>query len=241
MRKFNVLFMFCLFLLIGFGLSSCSKDGDNISTEDPIDEDPIDEGDPVGTVYFETNFNDMVWGGDYIANERGPRPYFIADPNQGGLRVIDESRDPEDSTPGTDGSMDFFEFMAPSYFVLRGFEGWNGNKVYEKPGYIKIGTSASRDAFVATPVFSEINEDQVKLNVSFKVAKWSGASDNVYIEIMGGGTASVQSVLATSHTSWDERTFTINNATPNTRIRFVADPTMDGRFFLDDIVVSKAE
>lgn len=240
MKKINVLLMCCLFLIIGFGFSSCSKDSDNLPDEDPIGEDPVD-GDPVGTVYYENNFDKMVWGGDYIANERGPRPAFKQDPAQNNLRVIDESIDPTDSTPGTDGSMDFFEFMAPSYFVLCGFEGWDGNKVYEKPGYIKIGTSASRDAFVATPVLSEIKEDRVRLNVSFKLAKWSGASDNVYIEITGGGTPSVQSVLVTSHTSWDERSFTINNATANTRIRFVSDPSMDGRFFLDDIVVSKAE
>lgn len=235
MKRNSALFVFSFLASILFCFTSCSKDGpDNIPDDEP-------DGDPVGTVYFEANFDKMVWGGDYVANERGSRPFFIPDPDQNNLRVVDESREPEDSTPGTDGSMDFFEYMAPSYFALTEFEGWDGNKVYERPGYIKIGTSASRDAFVATPVFSEIAEDRVNLKVTFKMAIWANASQTVYVEVSGGGAASVQSVPVTSSTSWESKEFSIINATSNTRIRFVSDPTMDGRFFLDDLVVSKAE
>jgi len=241
MRSLKVFFSFCLCLFIGIGLHSCSKDGAEGELEDLIENEDDVDVDPIGTVYFETSFDAMVWGGNYITNERGLRPAFMQDPDQNNLRVIDESAEPVDSTPGTDGSMDFFEYMAPSYFVLREFEGWTGNKVYEKPGYIKVGTSASRDAFVATPAFAEISEERVNLKVVFKIARWGGASDQVYIEIIGGGIASVQSVPVNSHSSWDDGEFIINNATPNTRIRFVSDPYMDGRFFLDDIVVSKAE
>src|SRR5690606_13384378 len=161
MRSLKVFFSFCLCLFIGIGLHSCSKDGAEGGLEDLIENEDDVDVDPIGTVYFETRFDAMAWGGNYITNERGPRPAVMQDPDQNNLRVIDESAEPVDSTPGTDGSMDFFEYMAPSYFVLREFEGWTGNKVYEKPGYIKVGTSASRDAFVATSAFAEISEERV--------------------------------------------------------------------------------
>ena len=137
--------------------------------------------------------------------------------------------------------MDFFEYMAPSHFVLTGFEGWDGKKVYERPGYIKVGTSSSRDAFVVTPSLSEISKDGINLTVAFKIAHWQNASETVYIEVMGGGVPSVSSVAVTSHDAWQAKEFTVENATSDTRIRFVCDPTMDGRFFLDDLVISKAE
>ena len=242
MKTFKVLLMWCIVLVVGFGLYSCSKDNDDPIEEDPIEEeDPVDEGDPIGTVYYENSFDDMVWGGDYIGGADGIRGFWVRDPDQDDLRVINESREPEEVTAGTDGSMDFFVHMAPSYLELRGFEGWDGSKVYERPGCIKVGTGGSRDGFVATPILSEITEDRVNLEVSFKLAKWSTASDNVYIEVEGGGEASVESVPVTSHTSWDERSFTINDATSSTRVRFVTDPDRDGRFFLDDLVISKTE
>src|SRR5690606_32816356 len=98
MKTFNVLWLSCLFLFVGLGASSCSK-GDNGA---PDEEEPGVETDPVGTVYYENNFDAMVWGGNYITNEPGPRPAFKQDPNQNNLRVIDESVAPTESTPGTD-------------------------------------------------------------------------------------------------------------------------------------------
>ncbi|PRD48748.1 hypothetical protein [Sphingobacterium haloxyli] len=209
--------------------ASCSKD----------ENDDRDVEDPVGTVYFEERFDKMEWGGDYIANERGLRAVYIQ--NEDGKNIIDESQPPVDCAPTTDGSGDFYYHMADSYLINRRMIDWDGDKVYERPGYIKVGTGASRNAYLVTPSFTEIPEEGANVEVSFNLARWTTASPQVFIEIVGGGTASVEYVETPEPAAWEAITFTINGATPETKVRFVCDPRYDGRFFLDDVVVSKAE
>lgn len=218
--------VFLSLLTLAVILGSCSKD-------------EIDVEDSVGTVYFEERFDKMEWGGDYIANERGLRAVYTQD--EDGKNIIDESQSPVDCAATTDGSGDFYYHMADSYLIDRRMIDWDGDKVYERPGYIKVGTGSSRNAYLVTPPFKEIPEEGANVEVSFNLARWTTASPQVFIEIVGGGAASVEYVETPEPAAWEAIAFTINGATPRTRVRFVCDPRYDGRFFLDDVVVSKVE
>lgn len=226
----KILFSILAFMII---FISCSKEDTEIIDK----EDETETGDPVGTVYFKEHFDKMVSGGDYIANERGFRWIFIR--NEKNLAIIDKSQPPEECSPATDGSGDFFLHMDISYLTDIGIADWEGSKVYERPGHIKIGTSTSRDAYVTTPALKAISEEKVDVEVVFNIARWPNASTQVFIEIAGGGIASVEFVEVKKPSSWEEAKFIINDATPKTKIRFMCDPRDESRFFLDDIVVTK--
>src|SRR5690606_29497922 len=131
-------------------LWSCSKD------KDPIQED---EGDAIGTVYLDEKFDKMIWGGDYVKQLTGVKGVFIRDENN--KYIIDESKPVDECSIGSDGCPDFFDTASEAYKTLRGINNWDGWKVYERPGYLKVGTSTSRDAFVSTPPLKDINDEKV--------------------------------------------------------------------------------
>ena len=193
---------------------------------------------PLGTVYFEENFDKMQWGGDYVNSQSGIKGAFIKD--EDGKLIIDTSQPVGVSTDGTDGSNDLIAGMAESYRESRGFSGWDGLRIYERPGYIKISTAGSSDGHVVTPALSSIGSETVNVKVSLDMATWSTSSDNVYIEVLNAGVASVEFIEVTNAKSWANKAFFITGATAETKIKFLADKTMQGRFFIDNIVVEKS-
>lgn len=233
MKKWNLTLKSIAVVLMAASVWSCGKD-DNPPIEDE------DTGDTVGTVYFEENFEKMVWGGDYIKQEEGIRGGFLTDGDNN--YIINPDEDTRVVTMHTDGAPDFFQRVALAYQILRGIDGgWGGHLVYERPGYIKIGTASSRDAFIRTPPMAEINESSVKLKVTADLAIWEDASENIKVFIINGGVPSVNEVQVSTHDSFTEVEFEVANATSNTQIEFKSDPTTHGRFFVSSIKVTKAE
>ena len=216
---------------------SCGKE-DNTP---PVVEDEDDEElvDPVGTVYFEENFDKMIWGGDYLGQKVGVKGDFKRDANN--QYIIDEDKPIAECAINTDGCPDFFAAVSPVYIKQRGLEGWDGNKVYERPGYLKCGTASAKDTYITTPALEGINEDRVKLNVSMDLAIWGESYETFHIEVLNGGIPSVSQLQVSTTRDWTKKEFTVSNATKNTKISISVDPIEGGRFFLGNVKITKAE
>lgn len=232
-KLFLLKFMSICLLASTVCIVSCTKD-------ETIPEEDVEENlDPVGTVYLDEKFDKMIWGGDYILQEPGVRGEFIRDADN--KWINDDTQPTSEVVPNLDGSSDFFDTVSEAYRKLRGLDGWEGWKVYERPGYLKLGTASSDDGFIRTPSL-EINRGTVELKVSVDLAIWIGASETIGINIVGGGTPSTNQLDVTASDGWTTKEFTVSNATPSTRIELVSDPAEGaGRFFVDNFLVIKSE
>ena len=199
---------------------------------------------PGNVIYLQKNFDRLVLGGYHVGKAAGL--HLVGEwPTVDGKRVLPEN--PEYATSGTantDGTGDYFATMHPSFVADRGLEGWSGMRVYERPGYPKIGTAGSTDGYLATPPLSAIDgTDDIK--VTFKAARWSenASSDQhakLMIKISNGGTAEIEGTEIDLTPDWQEFTFIVQDATPETVIEFRAKAQANNRFMLDDIVVRKS-
>ena len=195
----------------------------------------------VSVVYFEQHFGLMLWGGDCVADLAGIKGVFMTTADGS---VIDETKAVVACTAGTDGSSDLTSTMAPSYRDLRGFTGWTGKRVYERPGFIKIGTATSTDGYLVTPALSNILVSKTNVTVSLKVSQYYQDSNGVlYITVLNGGTSSMAefTMKPGSDRAWETVNFTITDATPDTQIKFSAAAVAARRFSIDDIIVSQAD
>ena len=195
----------------------------------------------VSVVYYEQHFNLMVWGGDCVAGLEGIKGGFIG---ATGASVIDETKPVVACSAGTDGSSDLTSTMDPSYRDLRGFTGWTGKRVYERPGYIKIGTATSTDGYIVTPALSNILVAKTNVNVSLKVSQYYQDNNGVlYITILNGGTSSIAeyTMRPGPEMVWETLNFTITDATPDTQIKISAAAVASRRFSVDDLVVTQAD
>jgi len=195
----------------------------------------------LAVVYYEQHFDLMIWGGDCVAGLEGIKGAFIG---AAGASVIDETKPVAACSSGTDGSSDLTSTMAPSYRDLRGFTGWTGKRVYERPGFIKIGTTTSTDGYIVTPALSNILVSKTNVNVSLKVSQYYQDSNGIlYITILNGGTSSIAeyTMRPGPDMAWETVNFTITDATPDTQIKISAAAVTNRRFCVDDIVVTQAD
>ncbi|WP_170845628.1 BACON domain-containing protein [Parapedobacter composti] len=202
------------------------------------------ETDPGSMIYLEQYFDLLVLGGDHVGKAAGL--HLVGNwPTIDGKRVLPEN--PQfaiSGTANTDGTGDYFNTMHPSFVADRGLAGWTGMRVYERPGYVKIGTAGSTDGYIATPPLSTIEgTDDVK--VTFKVARWSenaSADQNakLVIQVANGGIAEIAGTEIDLTPEWQEMSFIIRDATPETVIAFRAKSVANNRFLLDDVVISRS-
>jgi len=200
--------------------------------------------DPGSVIYLEQHFDQLVLGGDHVGKAAGLQ--LVGEwPTVDGKRVLPENPQLAVSgSPNTDGTGDYFNTMHPSFVAQRGLEGWTGMRVYERPGYPKIGTAGSTDGFLATPPLTAIEESD-DIRVTFKAARWSEnatADQNakLVIKIANGGSAEIDGTEIDLSPTWQEYSFIVRNATPATVIGFYAKAQANNRFMVDDIVIRKS-
>ena len=93
-------------------------------------------------IILEQHFDLCIYGGDFVAGHPGTMPKWAKD-DEGKNILPDPLGELQKRTANQDGSNDLFATMAHSYLVSKGLEGWEGSKVYERPGYIKLGTASA--------------------------------------------------------------------------------------------------
>ncbi len=199
--------------------------------------------DPIGTVYLSQDFDLLVLGGDHVGNAQGL--HLVGTwPTEAGLRVLPPNPAYAVSgTRNTDGTGDYFATMHPTFVASRGLEGWTGLRVYERPGYIKVGTAASTDGYLATPPLTAI-AGWADVKVKFTAARWSesGSLDpnaTVTVRVLNAGTSDDANREISLTPGWTDKEIIVEGATAETVIEFRARNAGNGRFLLDNIEISK--
>lgn len=199
--------------------------------------------DPIGTVYLSQDFDLLVLGGDHVGNAQGL--HLVGTwPTEAGLRVLPPNPAYAVSgTRNTDGTGDYFATMHPTFVASRGLEGWTGLRVYERPGYIKVGTAASTDGYLATPPLTAI-AGWADVKVKFTAARWSesGSLDpnaTVMVRVLNAGTSDDANREISLTPGWTDKEIIVEGATAETVIEFRARNAGNGRFLLDNIEISK--
>lgn len=210
-----------------------------VSSDDATANTAMAQTSVLSKVILEQHFDLMLWGGDVIGNKTGIMGTFMA--GDGG-KVIDPSVKPATCKASADGSNDLILTMAESYRQLRGFSGWGGAKIYEHPGYIKMGT-ASAIGKVITPALGELSKGVTSVKVTCRVAQYiTESGGKLTITVLNGGTPSISSYTyknagTKTNGTWEDVSFTIDGVTKDTKIQFSTQGNK--RFCMDDIVISE--
>ncbi|WP_155941904.1 BACON domain-containing protein [Prevotella sp. AGR2160] len=144
----------------------------------------------VSQTLLEQHFDLMLWGGDAVANQPGIKGGFM---DGDGGKVIDPNVPVTACKATDDGSNDLILTMAESYRVLRGFSGWDGARIYEHPGYVKVGT-AKAVGTITTPALGTLSAGVSTVTVTCRVAQYvSESKGKLTIKVLNGGTPSMTS------------------------------------------------
>lgn len=198
---------------------------------------------------FTFSFDKLIWGGDYLADKGGT----TANADNTQVKAdYDYSSDPTFTavkgtlTAGTDGTVDMFKSMVEAYRIARGISDWDGSAVYERPGYIKLGTK-QKSGWIMTPALKDLSAPS-DITFSFDACRWQGETMtyNIKAEKAGtviGGTIDAGKLPApksAAERKWTTITVTVKNATNETRLKIEAENlgSGGGRLFLDNFVVS---
>lgn len=193
---------------------------------------------------FSEEFSLFVWGGHYDTNQAGVAP--------GGKQAGKECNGTEAGdgsiTAGTDGAMDAFNTMTEEYRVNRGIEKWSGSKVYEHPGYLKLGTG-SAGGWIMTPELSNLSSAPEDIVVSMDLLRFDNENGTYIVTAEGAGTVTngvISSSVLPAQTSakdrkWTTLTFNVKGATNKTRIKLACEKSEAGyRINLDNVKVMGA-
>lgn len=190
---------------------------------------------------FSEDFGKFVWGGDLMANKKGVTP----NPSGGGAGKDYLGSEPAttECSVGTDGTNDVFKTMTAEYRANRGVSDWSGERVYEHPGYVKLGTG-SGNGWIQTPKMSKLTSAPQTVVVSFDVSLYDGSNDMIIFSaegagsVEGGGNISLPTFSGWANAKWTTCTFVVNGATSATSFKWTTTKTDGkGRFVLDNVSV----
>lgn len=211
------------------------------------------QGDVPGNVIssnevFGMGFDLFKWGGDYPNNKKGPGP----NGSSGAGKDFDgtETAEPDMITAGTDGTSDVFNTMGDTYRLNRGVEKWSGLRVYEHPGYVKLGVTAN-GGWIMTPELEGLSSAPETVSVSIDFLRFDNETGTYVVSAEGAGIVTngeVNNTVLPAQTSasgrkWKTLTFTVQDATNKTRIKIEAQTyNQTGyRINIDNIVVMAAD
>lgn len=201
--------------------------------------------DPVGTVYLSQNFGLLVLGGDHVADAKGIRLKETSTPwaKLEGKNVLPANPEYEATPSGnTDGTGDYFNTMHSSYVAMRGLAGWSGLRVYERPGYVKLGTTPD-PGYLNTPPLANI-QGWADIKVKFSAARWSenttaDVDAKVIVSILNAGTSDAADMEIALTPQWEDKEIIVEGATAATVIQFKTRTVANSRILLDNIEISK--
>ena len=185
-------------------------------------------------------FDKLIWGGDYVANKTGMYP------GHQNLTVTPDTPATTVATAGQDGSGDFFNAgMNPAFTADRGLAEWAGSKVYEHPGYPKMGTGSAL-GWIMSPALNfqalGLTEPQ-NIFVQFDYCRWDGEQDDIVVTAENAGSMpETQLVKDHPKRTWQSIVFKVTDATSETRIKISGTKAGSNRFFIDNfrVYVSQA-
>lgn len=181
------------------------------------------EGEVQGSVsssneLFRMGFDLFVWGGNYPTNQKGPGPNGSS--TAGKEFNGTEPAEPDVITPGSDGTNDIFGTMTEEYRINRGVEKWEGKRVYEHPGYVKLGVT-NNGGWIMTPELEQLSPVPETVVVSVDFLRFDNEEGTYIVSAEGAGTVlngTVNAAVLPTQSSaadrkWKTLNFTVQNAT----------------------------
>lgn len=212
--------------------------------------------------YFDLN----SWGGDWVGGNTIKGNRVPVDNNTPKLNNVDGTEAATDHSASytNGGAAEDWTVMSDSYRRNRHFEGWEGDKVIEHPGYLRINANG----YLYTPKFSTLTAPTT-IVVEMDICRFSNAGPNT-LAIDGDGTFkscqynkdgsdtavdaaasgnrfTITEEMASPYNSgaaktgpkkWSHLRFEIEGATANTRVGIV-DVSKTSRICVDNVVVTK--
>lgn len=189
-------------------------------------------------------FDKMVWGGDYINNKAG-----IKSSKGDSATPYDSGSDLKSCPAGDDGTNNMFGNALRAAFVNdpanpRGVLGWDGWGIFERPGYIKMGT-ATYSGWIATPPLDlEKAGGESDIFVSFDYALFDAGISTPF-KVEGAGITSVSTLTASSVKTWKRYVIKIAGAKTgdvivwgDNSVKGKPDKNGNIRYMLDNIEIS---
>lgn len=186
------------------------------------------------------------WGGYYLEEQPGVKSNRNFE-----ITAEDDNAENYDTymvacNYGDAGSVDLFATNAAyqaglsAFRTARGLKDWTGAKVYEHPGYIKMGTG-SVGGWIQTPALEGL-EGTANITVEFEFFRWKNDTGEVNVLATDGGTVIGGTLPTTTH-EWIKMSCIVRDATSATKIRWSAAnlSTSGSRFTLRNIVISQAK
>lgn len=193
---------------------------------------------------FSEDFSAFVWGGDLMANKKGVTPNPAG--SGAGKDYLGFEPATTECSVGTDGTNDVFKTMTAEYRANRGVADWSGERVYEHPGYVKLGTG-SGNGWIQTPKMEKLTSAPQTVVVSFDISLYDGSNDLIVFSaegagsVEGGGNLSLPTFSGWANAKWTTCTFVVNGATSATSFKWASTKTDGkGRFVLDNVSVMSA-
>lgn len=181
-------------------------------------------------IIYEMDFNKLVWGGDYIGNLPG-----ISAPIGTSVQPTDEPT--RVCKAADDGTSDLMVAAMANFKEARGLTGWTGSKVYEKPGYVKIGTGSAIGYIISPKLDLEGLgcPNPCTLFMEFQWSRWDNENDPLTVSLIGEGEME-EIVLTEVHKKreWQTLVLKIKNATPETQVKISSTKKGNNRFFIDN-------
>lgn len=215
-----------------------------IVTNDATANTTVLQANVLSKLLLDQHFDLMLWGSDIVNYKKGIKGSFVKDAS--GKYVIDETKAVAECSATADGSNDLILSMAESYRKLRGFSGWGGERIYEHPGYVKVGTG-TKAGWIITPALTDLTNGVTTVKVTCRVNQYySEKNGQLTIEVLGGGTPSISSYTykyegnnKNTKGTWEDVSFTIDGVNSATQVKFSTKGNL--RFCIDDIVISEGK
>lgn len=202
-------------------------------------------------IVFIQTFDKMIFGANYAANEwgigvEGKQTYYWNAPEDMWAPMAKGDQDGTYDVFG-DSNASWAAYDIQGFRKDRGIDGWEGVRVYEHPGYIKVGTGSNYGMF-KLPALSKLS-GTTTVTLTMKLLRFDNTTGNIVISTEEGGNVLGGTLTAdnfpaqasAAERKWTVKSFVIEDATPKTRIKVSTETSPDlakTRFNVDSIVVS---
>lgn len=195
-------------------------------------------------IILSNHFDKMVWGGDYINDKAG-----VKSSKGDSATPYDSGADIVSCTAGTDGTNNMFGKALRAAFVNdpadpRGVLGWDGWGIFERPGYIKMGTGSYSGWLATPPLNLEKAGGVADIYVSFDYALYD-ANISTPFKVEGSGITSESTLTAASIKVWKRYVIKVAGAKTgdvivwgDNSVKGANDTKGNIRYMLDNIEIS---
>ena len=217
------------------------KDGSGAISR-PITVRTQDAGQKASNAILSADFDLTCMGGDYMN-----QAYSVKIANNSSADNLSEAMSSVTVVlPSADGSS--LSACSTNVVSLFGMEGWESVNAYPRQGYFKLGTASAAGSLM-TPALTNIMENNVQVEVSFKVCPFVSSAtapqaDYMYVRLIDGVTGAEKQSQRVSIPGfknvpgWDDYSVAFEGVNATDKIQFASGADSQSCFCLDDVLIT---